>query len=70
MPCFTSGKYDAFESTLEVLRAMRDYPDANPADYATLDASFRAFMECADLGGGCTHAIRMAAMQGPGASAG
>ncbi|KAG1674838.1 hypothetical protein FOA52_015226 [Chlamydomonas sp. UWO 241] len=43
-----AGKYDAFESTLEVLRAMQAYPDADPSEYSALDAEFKAFMECRD----------------------
>jgi len=40
------GKYDAFETTLEVLRAMHDHPGAPPDQLQNLDPDFRLFMHC------------------------
>ena len=40
------GKYDAFETTLEVLRAMKDHPGADPSKLAGLDAGLRSFLNC------------------------
>ena len=50
----TAGKYDAFETTLEVLRVKGRHPAAHPKDYAGLDRDFRLFMNCGaeELGGG------------------
>lgn len=51
-----AGKYDAFETTLEVLRVQQAHPDADPKDYIKLDEDFKRFMYCGyDTleGGGC-----------------
>ncbi|KXZ45291.1 hypothetical protein GPECTOR_56g387 [Gonium pectorale] len=42
------GRYDAFESTLEVLRVKALHPTAPPQDYRRLDPDFDAFMDCRD----------------------
>ena len=42
------GRYDAFETTLEVLRVKGLYPDAEPSQYQQLDSDFRDFMACQD----------------------
>jgi hypothetical protein len=41
-----SGAYDAFETTLEILRMRVAHPGADPATYASLDPAYAAFMEC------------------------
>ncbi|PNH10645.1 putative glucuronosyltransferase, partial [Tetrabaena socialis] len=45
------GRYDAFESTLEVLRVRRAHPAAPQADFRRLDPDFDAFMDCRDPSG-------------------
>ena len=40
------GKYDAFETALEILRVKALLPDALPFEYADLDKDFAAFMAC------------------------
>ncbi|KAG2482087.1 hypothetical protein HYH03_018962 [Edaphochlamys debaryana] len=42
------GRFDAFETTLEVLRVMRQHPDAPPESYRAIDKDFDAFMDCRD----------------------
>ncbi|KAG2448124.1 hypothetical protein HYH02_006709 [Chlamydomonas schloesseri] len=42
------GRYDAFETTLEVLRVKAEYPDAPPESYRQMDKDFDAFMDCKD----------------------
>lgn len=49
-----AGKYDAFETILEILRVQQAHPGAKPEDYTRLDADFRRFVNCGadgDLGG-------------------
>eukprot|EP00798_Chlamydomonas_sp_ICE-L_P016629 gene16629-22876_t len=41
-----TGRYDAFETILEVLRAMLDHPGTPPEDLAKVDADFKRFMNC------------------------
>jgi len=43
------GRYDAFETTLEILRMKLKYPGLAPEQYADKDAEFRSFMECRAL---------------------
>ncbi|GIL43909.1 hypothetical protein Vafri_1495 [Volvox africanus] len=43
-----SGKFDAFETTLEILRAKAAHPDAAPGQLRQLDPQFDAFMDCRD----------------------
>eukprot|EP00798_Chlamydomonas_sp_ICE-L_P031280 gene31280-6425_t len=50
-----SGKYDAFETTLQILRMKKKYPKAMPFEFVDLDDDFRAFMDCR-LGLQATHA--------------
>ncbi|EFJ49509.1 acetylglucosaminyltransferase [Volvox carteri f. nagariensis] len=40
------GRYDAFETTLEVLRVRAAHPDAPQQDFRRLDPDFAAFMDC------------------------
>ncbi|GIL44053.1 hypothetical protein Vafri_1620 [Volvox africanus] len=40
------GRYDAFETTLEVLRVRAAHPDAPQEDFRHLDPDFAAFMDC------------------------
>ncbi|KAG2430414.1 hypothetical protein HXX76_009939 [Chlamydomonas incerta] len=42
------GRYDAFETTLEVLRVKAEHPDAPPESYRQIDEDFDAFMDCRD----------------------
>lgn len=42
------GRFDAFETTLEVLRVKAAYPRAPPEQYRALDADFDAFLDCRD----------------------
>ncbi|EFJ49510.1 acetylglucosaminyltransferase [Volvox carteri f. nagariensis] len=42
------GRYDAFETTLEVLRVKAAHPDAPPESYRKLDPDFDTFMRCRD----------------------
>ncbi|GIL87530.1 hypothetical protein Vretifemale_15566 [Volvox reticuliferus] len=42
------GRYDAFETTLEVLRVKAAHPDAPPEMYRKLDLDFDKFMGCRD----------------------
>jgi hypothetical protein len=48
LPCCLqeSSAYDAFETTLEILRMRVAHPGADPATYASLDPAYAAFMEC------------------------
>ncbi|GAX78010.1 hypothetical protein CEUSTIGMA_g5452.t1 [Chlamydomonas eustigma] len=48
------GKYDAFETTLEVLRAMHDHPDVPPEKLQDVDPEFRMFMHCGGVTEGGT----------------
>uniref|UniRef100_A0A7S3QYI9 Exostosin GT47 domain-containing protein n=1 Tax=Dunaliella tertiolecta TaxID=3047 RepID=A0A7S3QYI9_DUNTE len=41
-----SGRYDAFETTLEVLRVRVDHPGVAPQEYAQVDSDFKKFMAC------------------------
>jgi len=56
------GRYDAFYTTMEIMRVRLVHPYAHPAKYASLDERFRKFMRC-ELGEAprassplCTHA--------------
>ena len=40
------GRYDAFETVMEILRMKLQYPDLDPAKYAAKDEAFRRFMHC------------------------
>ena len=40
------GRYDAFETLMEVLRMRRDHPGVPPARYAEVDRHFADFMAC------------------------
>ncbi|GIL82050.1 hypothetical protein Vretifemale_10996, partial [Volvox reticuliferus] len=40
------GRYDAFETTLEILRVRAAHPDAPQEDFRRLDPDFAAFMDC------------------------
>lgn len=40
------GRYDAFETTMEILRMKSTYPQLKPEDYVKKDESFRKFMSC------------------------
>jgi hypothetical protein len=40
------GRFDAFETTLEILRMKLEYPGLPPQEYADKDAAFHAFMDC------------------------
>ena len=40
------GRYDAFETTMEILRMKLIYPELEPQDYIKRDESFRKFMSC------------------------
>ncbi|KAG2483243.1 hypothetical protein HYH03_017900 [Edaphochlamys debaryana] len=58
------GRFDAFETTLEVLRVMRQHPDAPPESYRAIDKDFDAFMDCRDppgfkAGGPAPDLLRM-----------
>jgi hypothetical protein len=44
------GKYDAFETMLEILRARLKHPGLEPHLLAEKDEEFRAFMECREVG--------------------
>ncbi|KAG1671535.1 hypothetical protein FOA52_011255 [Chlamydomonas sp. UWO 241] len=41
-----SGKYDAFETILQILRVKKQYPHAAPFEYTELDADFGRFVRC------------------------
>lgn len=41
-----SGAYDAFETTLEILRMRLAHPNADPATYTQLDPRYAAFVKC------------------------
>eukprot|EP00198_Chlamydomonas_reinhardtii_P000528 XP_001689863.1 exostosin-like glycosyltransferase [Chlamydomonas reinhardtii] len=41
-----SGRWDAFETILEVLRMQQTYPGLDPARYADTDERFRTFINC------------------------
>jgi len=41
-----TGAYDAFETTLQVLRAKADNPGVAPQDLAKVDEDFKKFMAC------------------------
>jgi len=41
-----SGHYDAFETTLEILRAHIDHPGVPPQDLQKVDEKFKRFMAC------------------------
>ncbi|KAG2422747.1 hypothetical protein HXX76_015833 [Chlamydomonas incerta] len=41
-----SGRWDAFETILEVLRMQQTYPGLEPAQYAEADPRFRTFINC------------------------
>lgn len=43
-----SGRYDAYETLLEVLRAKAAHPHAAPEELRRLDPRFDAFMDCRD----------------------
>ncbi|KAG1660242.1 hypothetical protein FOA52_007639 [Chlamydomonas sp. UWO 241] len=47
-----TGKYDAFETTLEILRSMLAHPGVPPERLREVDAELAAFMECRSGGGG------------------
>ncbi|GFR41320.1 hypothetical protein Agub_g2004 [Astrephomene gubernaculifera] len=40
------GRYDAFETLMEVLRMRRDYPGVDPSQYTALDKRFADFVNC------------------------
>eukprot|EP00798_Chlamydomonas_sp_ICE-L_P024846 gene24846-10500_t len=40
------GRYDAYETVMEILRVRLLYPDAKPGEFSKLDKDFAAFMEC------------------------
>lgn len=41
-----TGKYDAFETVMEILRMKVRYPNALPFEFADLDPEFDTFMRC------------------------
>ncbi|KAG2488891.1 hypothetical protein HYH03_012521 [Edaphochlamys debaryana] len=45
-----SGRFDAFETLLEILRAKADHPGVAPEQLRRVDASLDAFMECREAG--------------------
>ena len=45
------GRYDAFETVLEILRVKRLYPRLSPRKYAEKDDDFNKFMRCKSGGG-------------------
>ena len=46
-PCLrVTGKYDAFETVMEILRMKVRYPNALPFEFADLDPEFESFMRC------------------------
>ncbi|KAG2452459.1 hypothetical protein HYH02_002701 [Chlamydomonas schloesseri] len=65
------GRYDAFETLMQVLRMRATYPSLGPEEYAYVDASFAAFMKCeAHLpgAGAATAAAAGAGAAGSGSS--
>jgi hypothetical protein len=40
------GRYDAFETTMEILRVKKEHPDLPPDQYAAKDKDFDRFMKC------------------------
>ncbi|GIL43551.1 hypothetical protein Vafri_1253 [Volvox africanus] len=44
------GRYDAFETIIEILRVRKERPDVPPEKYVDVDERFRKFIDC-DLGG-------------------
>ncbi|GAX82727.1 hypothetical protein CEUSTIGMA_g10153.t1 [Chlamydomonas eustigma] len=40
------GRFDAFETTMEILRMKLQYPGLPPQDYVEKDIAFRMFMDC------------------------
>ncbi|EFJ44863.1 hypothetical protein VOLCADRAFT_118607 [Volvox carteri f. nagariensis] len=40
------GRYDAFETLMEVLRMRRDHPSLDPSEYARTDSRFADFINC------------------------
>jgi hypothetical protein len=42
------GKFDAFETVMEILRMKLLYPDMHPKNYTAKDAAFKRFMRCED----------------------
>lgn len=40
------GRYDAFETVMEILRVKLLYPDLEPGRYVEKDEAFRRFMHC------------------------
>ncbi|GFR41319.1 hypothetical protein Agub_g2003 [Astrephomene gubernaculifera] len=44
------GRYDAFETIIEILRMRKQYPDLPPEQYMDVDERFRKFTNC-ELGG-------------------
>jgi len=43
------GRYDAFETVMEILRMRLQYPDLPPEKYADSDADFARFMRCESM---------------------
>uniref|UniRef100_A0A7S3QY39 EGF-like domain-containing protein n=1 Tax=Dunaliella tertiolecta TaxID=3047 RepID=A0A7S3QY39_DUNTE len=41
-----SGKYDGFETILEILRVHKDHPETPPQDFSKVDSDFKKFMAC------------------------
>ncbi|KAF5828139.1 exostosin-like glycosyltransferase [Dunaliella salina] len=41
-----SGRYDAFETTSEILRMRADYPGTPPEEYVKVDQFYKRFMAC------------------------
>ncbi|GLC51474.1 hypothetical protein PLESTB_000506400 [Pleodorina starrii] len=44
------GRYDAFETTMEILRVRKEHPGVPPEKYTKVDERFRKFVDC-DLDG-------------------
>ncbi|KAG1675785.1 hypothetical protein FOA52_012441 [Chlamydomonas sp. UWO 241] len=45
-----TGRFDAFETMLAILRARLDHPGVAPEKLASIDADLKAFMECREPG--------------------
>ncbi|KAG2424369.1 hypothetical protein HXX76_014578 [Chlamydomonas incerta] len=63
------GRYDAFETLMQVLRMRATYPSLGPEEYAYVDASFAAFMKCEAHLPGAASAAAAAAAAGAAATA-
>ena len=46
------GRYDAFETVMEILRVKLKYPELAPEQYADKDEDFKRFMHCESGGEG------------------